>query len=116
MFGLGSADVSRFLQYSFKFPQYGKDMRKTWGNVIMINHLLGDSSELEKTLVIGLYHRFKKDKDAKENEEYIKESPFDFEYFVAKTLEREYGGEVIVTNKSGDGGIDIVMKGMKGYF
>jgi restriction system protein len=57
--------------------------------------------EIQTTLVSGLYHRFK-------NEEGVeKETPFDFEDFVAKVLEEYYGGVALATQRSGDGGIDI---------
>ena len=84
------------------------------GNVI--NSLFADNEELEKTLVIGLYHRFKKDKDESEKIEYKNEYPYDFESFVAKTLERKYGGNAIATKKSGDGGIDIEHRRSEGLF
>lgn len=82
----------------------------------MISSLFADDEELEKTLVIGLYHRFKKDKDESETIEYKQEYPYDFESFVAKTLERKYGGKAIATKKSGDGGIDIVHQRPEGLF
>lgn len=82
----------------------------------MINSLFSDSEELEKTLVIGLYHRFKKDKDGSENIEYKQEDPYDFESFVAKALERKYGGKAIVTKKSGERGIDIEHMRSEGLF
>lgn len=78
--------------------------------------MLTDDEELAKTLTIGLYHRFKKDKDANESSEYKQESPYDFESFVAKILQRQYGGQINVTSKSGDGGIDIEHQRSEGLF
>lgn len=82
----------------------------------MTDLLFHNEEELNKTLVIGLYHRFKKDKDESEHEEYKHENPYDFESFVARTLENQYGGRATVTRKSGDGGIDIVHVRPEGLF
>jgi restriction system protein len=82
----------------------------------MGNPLFTDNDEIEKTLVIGLYHRFKKEKDESENIDYRQEDPYDFESFVAKTLERKYGGKAIATKKSGERGIDIEHRRSEGLF
>ena len=65
---------------------------------------------------IILYHRFRKDKDKSENIEYRHEDPYDFESFVAKMLERKYGGKAIATKKSGERGIDIEHQRSEGLF
>ena len=78
--------------------------------------MFSNIEELENTLVIDLYHRFKKDKDECENDEYKREDPYHFESFVEKNLEGQYGGQATVTRKSGDGGIDIVHKRSEGLF
>jgi restriction system protein len=58
------------------------------------------NEEVNRTLAIGLYHRFKKE-DGKE------ENPFDFERFVAKIMGQCFGGNTHVTPSSHDFGIDI---------
>ncbi|ACB85136.1 restriction endonuclease [Natranaerobius thermophilus] len=54
---------------------------------------------LKKTLLKGLIYRF--------NTEEGEESPLDFEKFVSDLFQNYYGGNAIVTEESGDGGIDI---------
>ncbi|MDR6549053.1 restriction endonuclease [Paenibacillus qinlingensis] len=76
-----------------------------------------------KTIAMGLYYRFKKE-DKKEVElsnqtltsNFIKNSPYEFEYFVADILEGIYGGTTYVTESSGDYGVDIEHQRSKGLF
>jgi len=51
-----------------------------------------------------------------EHIEYKNQFPYDFESFVAKTLEGKYGGNAIATKKSGDSGIDIEHRRSEDYF
>jgi restriction system protein len=79
--------------------------------------LLMTNTEMQKTMTMGLYYRFKKDDetDEKKKEEklskiFLREDPLLFEDFVAKVLCDYYGGSYFVTQKSGDYGVDIEHK------
>lgn len=65
-----------------------------------LTNLVHGNEETKKTLLIGLYHRFKKDDSTPE-------TPFDFEKFVAKIMEAYRGGQADTTPLSGDYGVDI---------
>ena len=82
----------------------------------MINQYLNNDEEFETTLAIGLYHRFKKDKDPAEISEYNQDDPYTFEHFVAKVLESQFGGKAVPTKKSGERGIDIIHSRPEGLF
>ncbi|GGH87578.1 restriction system protein [Pullulanibacillus pueri] len=58
--------------------------------------------EMKLSLLLGLYHRYKKEEDPEKEE-----NPLQFERFVAKVMERYYSGETYVTRGSGDYGVDI---------
>ena len=82
----------------------------------MLSSFFNDADELEKTLAIGLYHRFKKEKDFDERPEYKEEDPYAFEHFVAKVLETQFGGKAVPTKKSGERGIDIIHERAEGLY
>lgn len=68
-----------------------------------LTSLVHSNEEIKKTLLMGLYHRFKKD-DA------TPETPIDFEQFVARIMEAARGGQADTTPPSGDYGVDIEHK------
>lgn len=82
----------------------------------LIARKIDSSLELKKTLAMGLYLRFNypRVKDAnghvqyeKGTELFMKQLPYDFEDFVASVYQKRFGGDVFVTNKSGDFGVDF---------
>ncbi|CAN7413242.1 restriction endonuclease [Paenibacillus sp. LjRoot56] len=85
--------------------------------------LLNTNHQMYKTIAMGLYYRFKKE-DKKEDElnkqaitsNFIKNNPYEFEYFVADILEGIYGGTTYVTQSSGDFGVDIEHQRSNGLF
>ncbi|WP_158212440.1 restriction endonuclease [Natranaerobius trueperi] len=64
-----------------------------------LEYIEENDRELKRTLIKGLIYRF--------NNNEGNETPFDFERFVANLFEKHYGGNAIVTESTGDGGIDI---------
>lgn len=60
------------------------------------------NNDVRKILLAGMYQRFKKEEGKTED------TPLDFEYFVAKTIQIIQGGKCEVTPPSNDGGIDIL--------
>lgn len=62
--------------------------------------MLLTNAEMNKTLAIGIYNRFKQ-------EEGKEETPLDFETFVATIFRNLYDCETFVTQASGDFGVDI---------
>ncbi|KQL54492.1 restriction endonuclease [Heyndrickxia shackletonii] len=75
----------------------------------LINNQLDHSTEMKKTLAMGLYLCFKKEEDEKINYSslFIKQDPLSFEYFVAEIFERARGGKTWVSPPSGDFGVDF---------
>ena len=73
------------------------------------NTFLLEPKEIARTLEIGLYHRFKKDLTDTQ-----KETPYDFEHFIADVFQKYYGGHINVTKASGDMGVDIIHYQPKG--
>lgn len=68
------------------------------------------STELKKTLAMGLYLRFCKELDeniASYSSLYIKQDPIEFEAFVADVIQKVRGGTTWVTPTSGDYGVDF---------
>jgi restriction system protein len=74
------------------------------------------NNELKKTLTMGLFYRFnfpRKENGVGENvpisgtEQFLKQTPIEFEDFVAKILENYIGGNAFTTRSSGDYGVDI---------
>ncbi|QCJ40827.1 restriction endonuclease [Bacillus sp. S3] len=86
---------------------------------------IDSSLELKKTLAMGLYLRFNYPTTKKEDgityfEEstdlFLKQVPYDFEEFAAQVFQKLYGGEVFVTNRSGDFGVDFEQKREDGLY
>lgn len=74
------------------------------------------SLELKQTMAMGLYLRFNFPRTKKEDgtfvyekgsEVFLKQNPYDFEGFAADVIKKRFGGDVYVTNRSGDFGIDF---------
>lgn len=70
------------------------------------------NEEVKRTLAMGLYNRFKKTNFDTEGIDiqtnlFIKQDPLAFEHFVGRIFEKLYGGDVFVTQGSGDYGVDI---------
>jgi restriction system protein len=79
----------------------------------LITQHMESSLELKKTLAMGLYLRFcddGKNTDGKPNKYskiFIKQTPIQFETFVAEVMEKYYGGSAWVSPASGDYGVDF---------
>lgn len=77
------------------------------------------NEEIKRTLVMGLYMRFKKE-DIEESPHYsstyIKQNPFMFEDFVADLFEQVRGGSTWVSPSIGDNGIDFEHRTEEGLF
>ncbi|MDL4839665.1 restriction endonuclease [Aquibacillus rhizosphaerae] len=78
---------------------------------IQIAHQINKNDQTKRTLVNGIFFRFNFPKDEtdefKYSDMFIKQTPHEFEAFVAEVLENKYGGDAFVTVGSGDFGIDI---------
>jgi restriction system protein len=86
---------------------------------------LESSLELKQTLAMGLYLRFNYPRTKKEDgstafdrgsEIFIKQLPYEFEDFVASVIKKRFGGDVFVTSRSGDFGVDFEHITEKGLF
>ncbi|WEG11282.1 restriction endonuclease [Pullulanibacillus sp. KACC 23026] len=64
--------------------------------------LIETEEEMKLSLLLGVYHRYKKEVNSEKEE-----NPLMFERFVARVLENYYSGETYVTRSSGDYGVDI---------
>ncbi|MGO4109915.1 restriction endonuclease [Paenibacillus sp. YAF4_2] len=84
-----------FHLYSLKDSQIRLQQNK-------LSEFLKSKEDVHKILLAGMYQRFKKEEGKTED------TPYDFERFVAKTLEVVYKGKCTVTPSSNDGGIDIL--------
>jgi restriction system protein len=82
----------------------------------LLSQKIDASLELKKTMAMGLAYRFNypkvKGEDGtiefeKGSELFLKQTPFEFEDFVADIFKKKYGGNVFVTSKSGDFGVDF---------
>lgn len=81
--------------------------------------LLDTNHQMYKTLAMGLYYRFKNEEvpgNQSLSSNFIKNNPYEFEYFVADILEGIYGGTTYVTQSSGDYGVDIEHQRSNGLF
>ncbi|MFD0695906.1 restriction endonuclease [Paenibacillus sp. GCM10027628] len=81
--------------------------------------LLDTNHQMYKTLAMGLYYRFKKEEvpgNQSLSSNFIKNNPYEFEYFVADILEGLHGGKTFVTQGSGDYGVDIEHQRNNGLF
>jgi restriction system protein len=81
--------------YLFKTNQELGSLKKSTIDFISTNE------EMKKTLLVGLYHRYKKSDDPE------KENPLDFERFIAKIMSDLNHSQAYVTSSSGDYGVDI---------
>jgi restriction system protein len=86
---------------SLGFFLYFLDRRRN-KELKFINKMNSINDELNKILVGGLYHRFKHEEGKEED------TPWDFEEFVGNVIEQIRGGTVKVTQKTNDGGIDLI--------
>ncbi|MEB9907858.1 restriction endonuclease [Bacillus anthracis] len=64
--------------------------------------------DFKRTLAMGLYYRFMKPvENEKCSSVFIRQTPLEFEAFVADVIEKYYGGSAFVTVDTGDHGIDF---------
>jgi restriction system protein len=91
----------------------------------LLSRKIDASFELKKTMAMGLAFRFNYPKVKREDgileyerstELFLKQSPFEFEDFVAEIFKKKFGGEVFVTSKSGDFGVDFEHKRENGLY
>lgn len=79
----------------------------------LIAEQMEHSLEMKRTLAMGLYLRFCKEKNnpngkpVKYSRIYIKQDPWQFETFCAQIIERKYGGSTWVSPGSNDFGVDF---------
>ncbi|KRF18639.1 restriction endonuclease [Paenibacillus sp. Soil787] len=90
--------------YLLKTKQELDSIRRSAIDFISVNE------EMKKTLLVGLYQRYKKSDDPE------KENPLDFERFVAKIMSDVNQSEAFVTSGSGDFGVDIEEKRGDGLY
>ncbi|GLH62405.1 restriction endonuclease [Parageobacillus sp. G301] len=87
--------------------------RKNEFEVSLIAKQIDKSTQMKKTLAMGLYLRFCSEgtsDDSKSNKytkNFIKQDPLQFELFVAEVMEAYFGGSTWVSPASGDFGVDI---------
>jgi restriction system protein len=92
-----------FIYYQWK---KGKDFRETEA---FKNYT--STEEFKRTLAFGIYQRFSKENDEKSySSSFLKNTPLDFEHFIADILKHKYGESIFVTKSSGDFGVDIEHK------
>jgi len=81
--------------------------------------------ELKRTMAMGLYYRFNfpriEDSDGnkiftKGTELFIKQLPYEFEDFVAAVFHKKFQGDMFVTSRSGDYGVDFEHMTSEGLF
>ncbi|MCK9862828.1 restriction endonuclease [Paenibacillus sp. ATY16] len=92
LFGIG---YYAFHLYSLKNKQDQLHQHK-------LSEFLNSKEDVYNILLAGMYQRFKKEEGK------LVDTPYDFERFVAKTLEVLYKGKCTVTPSSNDGGVDIL--------
>ena len=82
-------------------------------------------TELKRTMAMGLYYRFHfprtEDSDGskvfvKSTDLFIKQLPYEFEDFAAAVIHKKFGGDIFVTSRSSDYGIDFEHDSDKGLF
>lgn len=103
------------------FIHFQLNKRKTNYQTSLLTRHIDTSDELKKTLAMGLYLRFRKEKEEytpviKEHSTFIKEDPLRFEEFVANTIQAARGGETWVTPSTGDYGVDFEHETEDGKF
>jgi restriction system protein len=89
---------------------YYLKVRETRNLRTSVYDLLTNNQEMQQTLAMGLYMRFRADEHGIEeiwSSIFLKGTPIEFESFVAKIMGSYYGGQVSVAPPSGDFGIDI---------
>ncbi|WP_435164101.1 restriction endonuclease [Paenibacillus glycanilyticus] len=92
LFGIG---YYAFHLYSLKDKQDQLHQHK-------LSEFLNSKEDVYNILLAGMYQRFKKEEGK------LVDTPYDFERFVAKTLEVLYKGKCTVTPSSNDEGVDIL--------
>jgi restriction system protein len=86
--------------------------RKNELETSLIAQQIDKSTQMKKTLAMGLYLRFCREGENDDNENkytknFIKQDPYQFELFVAEVMEAYFGGTTWVSPASGDFGVDI---------
>ena len=88
----------------------------------LIAEQMDQSLEMKRTLAMGLYLRFCKEKHnhngkpIKYSRIYIKQDPLQFETFCARVMEKKYGGSTWVSPASGDFGVDFEHRRKDGLY
>lgn len=94
-------------------------------DTMLLANKIESSVDLKRTMAMGLYYRFnfprQKSSDGHttfENgtELFIKQLPYEFEDFVAAIFAKNFDGDVFVTSRSGDFGVDFELMNEKGLF
>ncbi|MBP1934870.1 restriction endonuclease [Ammoniphilus resinae] len=100
---MGSIIIMLLIAGGFYYVWFIKNKHRKEVNSIMsrVGNLFSVRDDLHKTLLIGIYNRFKKEEGKTED------TPYDFERFVAQVMETNLNGSAEVTRGSNDGGIDI---------
>lgn len=94
------------------FVHFWFTKRKNEHDLSLLVAHLNTSEEFKKTLAMGLYLRFRQEKEfykplIESSEIFIKENPIQFESFVASIIESSRGGNTWVFPASGDFGVDF---------
>lgn len=91
----------------------------------LLANKINSSVELKKTLAMGLHMRFNyphvKSEDGnihfeKSTDIFLKQLPYEFEDFVAYVMQKRIGGNVYITSRSGDFGVDFELENHEGLF
>ncbi|SES61978.1 restriction system protein [Oceanobacillus limi] len=95
--------------------------RKNQYKTALLSGHIDSSEELKRTLAMGLYLRFREEKDEYypnigENSTFIKDDPYLFEDFVADVFKTSKGGDTWVSPRSGDFGVDFEHNTENGTF
>jgi restriction system protein len=90
---------------AFEFWRYRRKMhslRDLYADVFT------SAEEMQRTMAMGLYARFRKqEEDETHSKLFLREDPLLFEDFVARVMKGYCGGNVSITQSSGDFGVDI---------
>lgn len=93
------------------FIHFQLTKRKNQYETSLITETLQSTEEIKRTLAMGLYLRFSKEKNNDEPVKFtnlfLKEDPISFEHFVAGIISGVKGGSTIVYPPSGDFGVDF---------
>jgi restriction system protein len=87
----------------------------------LIAQQMESSLDMKRTLAMGLYFRFCKEKNQdgktpKYSKIYIKQDPLQFEVFAAFVMEKKYGGSTWVSPASNDFGVDFEHRRKDGLY